>query len=146
MKIKSLNHSTYKLQYHLVWGTKYRRKFLKPYVKLELIKLLEQITKKYPTIEIENINTDDDHVHMQVVIAPSVAISDAVRKMKGVTSKELRNKFKFIRKMYIGKEGIWSVGYFVSSVGINEEQVKRYIERQDKKDKPQTTRLFDGLA
>jgi len=45
--------------------------------------------------------------------------------------------------MYLEKDGIWSVGYFVSSIGLNETQIKRYIEWQDKKERqPQTTRLF----
>lgn len=145
MKIKSLNHSKYKLQYHIVWGTKYRRKFLKPYVKVELLKIFEDLEKKYPTLEFETVNTADDHVHLQIIIAPNVSISDAVRRIKITSSKILRKKFKFINKMYLNKEGIWSVGYFVSSVGINEVFVKRYIELQDKEERPQTLNLFDDL-
>lgn len=76
-------------------------------------------------------------------IPPSVAISDAVQKLKGASGTDLRKQFKFIREMYLEKDGIWSVGYFVSSIGLNEKQIKRYIEWQDKKDiQPQTTRLF----
>ena len=76
-------------------------------------------------------------------IPPSIAIADAVQKLKGISSLTLRKQFKFIRDMYLEKDGIWSVGYFVSSIGLNETQIKRYIEWQDKKEKrPQTTRLF----
>ncbi len=69
-------------------------------------------------------------------------IRDNRKKLKGNSSFIIRKKFKFIREMYLEKDGVWSVGYFVSSVGLNEEQVKRYIEWQNKKEKPQTTRLF----
>lgn len=142
MKTKHLNHSTYKLQYHIVWGTKYRRPWLKDYVKAELLHSLYQTCKKYPTLFIHTVNTDQDHVHMQIEIPPNIAISDAVQLLKGASSMVIRKKFKFIRELYLEKDGIWSVGYFVSSVGLNEETVKKYIEWQHKKEKPQTSRLF----
>jgi putative transposase len=112
-------------------------------VKTALKKSLYATTKKYPTLYIQSMNTDEDHVHLQMEVPPNIAIADAVQKLKGISSMELRKQFKFIREMYLGKDGIWSVGYFVSSVGLNEGQIKRYIEWQDKKEqKPQTTRLF----
>ena len=143
MHTRSLNHSTYKLQYHIVWGTKYRRKWLKPYVKAALITNLYATCKKYPTLFIHAVNTDEDHVHIQMEIPPTIAIADAVQKLKGTSSIHLRKQFKFIREMYLEKDGIWSVGYFVSSIGLHEAQIKRYIEWQGKKEqKPQTTKLF----
>ena len=142
MRIQSLNHSTYQHQYHIVWGTKYRRKILKPYVLVELKRILYETVKKYPTLWIEALNTDEDHVHLQIEIPPNIAVSDAVRKLKAASSRHLRSKFKFIREIYIEKDGIWSVGYFSSTVGLNEEKVKRYIAWQSKKDVPQKARLF----
>ena len=128
MRIRKLNHSTYQHQYHIVWGTKYRRKILKPYVLIELKKILYTTVKKYPTLWILNLNTDEDHVHLQIEISPNIAISDVVGKLKASSSRFLRSKFKFIREIYLEKDGIWSVGYFSSTVGLNEAQVKRYID------------------
>ncbi len=142
MRTQHLNHSTYKLQYHIVWGTKYRRKWLKDYVKTELRKSLVETTKKYPTLHLIETNTDLDHVHIQIEIPPNITISDAVRALKQNASIRLRKKFKFIKEIYLEKDSIWSVGYFVSSIGLDEETVKRYIEWQGKKEKPQTTKLF----
>ena len=142
MRTRSLNHSTYKLQYHIVWGTKYRYKWLKDYVRTELRKSFSQTIKKFPELHIFETNTDQDHVHIQIEIPPSSTISDAVKVLKQNSSIHLKKKFPFIKKMYLAKDGIWSVGYFVSSIGLNEETVKRYIEWQGKKEKPQTTRLF----
>ena len=142
MQTKHLQHSTYKLQYHVVWGTRYRRKWLKEYVKAELLSSLYSTCKKYPTLRLLTVNTDQDHVHLQMEIPPNISIADAVQKLKGSYSLVIRKKFKFIRNIYLERDGIWSVGYFVSSVGLNEEQVKKYIEWQNKKEKPQTTRLF----
>lgn len=142
MRIRRLNHSTYEHQYHIVWGTKYRRKILKPYTLVELKKIIYATAKKYPTLWISNLNTDEDHVHLQIEIPPNIAVSDAVSVLKSASSRYLRSKFKYIRDIYIEKDGIWSVGYFSSTIGLNERQIKRYIDWQGRKDKSQTTRLF----
>ena len=138
MRIRSLNHSVYQLQYHLVWGTKYRRKFIIPIVRQEFIQIVYATIKKYPTLHLFTINTDRDHVHMQLEAPPSITIASVVQKLKATSSFHLRKRFKFIREMYLEKEGIWSVGYFVSSVGLNEAQLRRYIEWQGKHEVPQT--------
>ena len=143
MRIRHLNHSTYQHQYHVVWGTKYRRKILKPYVLIELKKILYATVKKYPTLWIETLNTDEDHIHIQLEVPPNITLSDAVGKLKAYSSRYLRSKFKFIREIYIEKDGIWSVGYFSSTIGLNEKQIKKYIEWQGKKDFSQNLRLFN---
>ena len=143
MRIRHLNHSTYQHQYHVVWGTKYRRKILKPYVLIELKKILYATVKKYPTLWIETLNTDEDHIHIQLEVPPNITLSDAVGKLKSYSSRYLRSKFKFIREIYIEKDGIWSVGYFSSTIGLNEKQIKKYIEWQGKKDVSQNLRLFN---
>jgi putative transposase len=142
MRIQSLNHSTYQHQYHVVWGTKHRRKWIKDYVKQELMVSFRDTVEKYPTLTIIAVNTDQDHVHLQIEIPPNIAVADAVQRLKSNSSRHIQKKFKFIRDMYLDWDGIWSVGYFSSTIGLNEEQVRKYIEWQDKKEKPQTTRLF----
>lgn len=142
MRIQNLNHSTYQHQYHVVWATKYRRKILKPYVVTELKRSLWSTVKRYPTLWILTMNTDEDHVHIQIEIAPNTTVSDAIGKLKSYSSRHLKQKFKFINDIYIEKDGIWSVGYFSSTIGLNETQIKRYIVAQGKKDKPQRSRLF----
>ena len=142
MRIQNLNHSTYQHQYHIIWATKYRYKILKPYVVTELKRALWNTVKKYPTLWIFTMNTDEDHVHIQIEVAPNTTVSDAVGKLKAYSSRHLRQQFKFIREMYLEKDGIWSVGYFSSTIGLNEEQIRRYIVAQGRKDKPQKSRLF----
>lgn len=142
MRVKHLNHSTYQLQYHIVWGTRGRRNILQDYVKKELKQSFFETAKKYPTLAILALNTDQDHVHLHIEIPPNICVADAVRVLKSNSSLHLRRKFKFIRNIYLEKDGIWSVGYFVSSVGLNEQQIRRYIEWQGKKDIPQTMSLF----
>jgi putative transposase len=131
----------YQTQYHIIWGTKYRRKYLKDYVKKELLESLYKTIKKYPTLYIESCNTDQDHIHLQIEIPPNLSVAAVVQQLKIQTSVDLKKKFKFIREMYLDGS-IWSVGYFVSTIGINEKMIKKYIEYQGKKDFPKNSRLF----
>lgn len=139
MRIRSLNHSRYQLQYHIVWGTRYRRKYIKEYVKNELRDCFYSIIKKYPTLYLFSYNTNDDHVHIQIEIPPNLSIAAVVQRIKAESSQHLRKKFKFIREMYIDGS-IWSVGYFASSVGLNEQMIERYIANQGKADRGTTLR------
>jgi|SRR3989344_781236 len=130
MRIRHLNHSVYQTQYHIVWGTKYRRHILKHYVRTELIKSIYKVLRIYPTWYLHQINTGSDHVHLRIELPPTVTIAEAVQKLKGQSAYTLCKKFKFIREIY-SRGGMWSVGYFVSTIGLNEDQIKRYIERQN---------------
>jgi REP-associated tyrosine transposase len=131
MRTCRLAHSVYRHQYHVVWGTKRRRPYLKPYVAEELEKSLKATIKKYPTLHLEEFNTGHDHVHLQIEIPPNIEVAKAVQVLKQQSSKHLRLKFPFIRRLYL-ESNIWSVGYFSSTVGLNEEVIRRYIEDQDK--------------
>lgn len=146
MRIQKLNHSTYSHSYHIVWGTKYRRKFLKPYVKESLLKYLNVLEEKYPTLHFETVNVDEDHVHLQIEIAPNISVSEAVQKIKTFTSRNLRKEYKFINRIYFEKEGIWSVGYFSSTIWLNEGVIRRYIEEQWKSDYPVLQKAFEFSA
>ena len=140
MRIRSLNHSRYQIEYHIVWGTRYRRKYIKEYTKQELRKYLYHATKKYPTLYIHSFNTNDDHVHLQIEIPPNLSVADVVQRLKSESSAILKKRFRFIRDMYLDGS-IWSVGYFVSTVGLNEEMIKKYIANQGRKDQGTTARF-----
>lgn len=133
MRIRQLQHCVYQTEYHLVWGTRYRRKYLKDYVRGQFVRSLYAAQKKYPDWYFVKINTGDDHVHILMEIPPKYAISEVVQKLKTVASIYLKRKFKFIDRMYEGG-GIWATGYFVSTVGLNEEMIRKYIERQNQYD------------
>jgi len=137
MRTRALNHSTYQILYHLVWGTKYRKKYLKPYVVNELKKSFYATIKEYPTLYIHQLATDEDHLHLQIEIPPNTSIAAAVQALKARSSLYLKQTFPFIRKMYIDG-GIWSVGYYVSTIGLNEKMISRYLDMQGKKDKGHT--------
>lgn len=143
MRVLRLNHSVYQIEYHIVWGTKYRRKILKPYVKRTLLDSFQKTEFLYPTLHVAKVNTADDHVHLILEVAPCVSVAAMVQKLKAHSSSNLRKSFKFIREMDDGS-GIWSVGYFCSTIGLNEQMIERYIANQDKRDRPKNARL--GLS
>ena len=76
------------------------------------------------------MGVDEDHLHMGMVIRPRYSISDVMGRMKSQSSSRMRKKFKWLRKVYWKENILWSPGYFVSSVGVDEETIKKYVERE----------------
>ena len=129
MEYNRQGHAVYHAEYHIVICTRYRRRILRWGAKEYLMKILKGISKYYPDIKIRKANTDLNHMHLLISIPPKYSVSKVVNLIKSNTGRRMREKFKFLDKLYVRQEGIWSVGYFVSTAGINEEIVKRYIER-----------------
>ena len=77
---------------------------------------------------------DKDHIHLHMIIPPKYTISKVVETIKSNTGRSLKNKFKFLKKAYWDNKGIWSKGYFVSAVGINEKIIQEYVRKQDEED------------
>ena len=118
-------------------ATKYRRKVFNDGIFAYIQERLKQIKDHYPELDIIKINHDLDHIHILAVIPPRMSVSEVVRIIKSNTSKDIKKKFNFLKDVYWGTDGIWSDGYFVSTVGINEEIIKKYIEQQGKEDSGQ---------
>ena len=137
MKYHKQAHVTYFCQYHLVLSTKYRRKWFDPGIFAWWELKLTEIRKYYPEIYFETVNHDQDHVHLLVSIPPKMSVSSVVRTIKSNTSRELKQKFPIFKKLYWGTDGVWSDGYFVSTVGINQKVIQSYIEQQGKEDSGQ---------
>ena len=134
MKIRFSAHGAYHHQFHVVWIPKYRRKVLKGDLKQYLEHGLFDIQKFHPDVEIEALSIQIDHVHLVIVIPPKYAVSAIVGKIKANTSREIRRRFPWLKRIYWRNE-FWSVGFFSSTVGIDEEVIKRYVEFQEKVDK-----------
>lgn len=134
MKYRKQSHCVYYCEYHVVFATKYRRKIFNDGVFAYMLEQLKEVKDHYPTLDILEINHDQDHIHMLVVIPPKMSVSQVVRVLKSNTSRDLKRKFPFLKNVYWGTDGIWSDGYFVSTVGINETIIRKYIENQGKED------------
>lgn len=137
MKVILSGHSTYSLKYHVVWVCKYRRRILKPGVEDALRKLLPHLVRSMPGVTVETIGFDGDHLHMVMIIPPKYAISDVMGTLKNQSSSYMRKKFKWLEKVYWKENKVWSPGYFVSSVGINEQVIQNYVMNQGQRDSGQ---------
>ena len=142
MKFRKQAHATYFCEYHIVVTTKYRRAWINKGIFAYLELKLAEVRKWYPEIVCETVNQDKDHIHLLVSIPPKMAVSSAIRIMKTNTSRELKQKFPFLKELYYGTDGVWSDGYFVSTVGVNETAIKKYIQDQGKEDSGQAVLEF----
>jgi len=95
------------------------------------------LLRSIPGVELEAIGFDRDHLHMVMVIPPKYAISDVMGQLKSQSASRLRKKFTWLSKVYWNETIVWSPGYFVSSVGVDEETIKRYVEYQGLQDEGQ---------
>ena len=135
MKLHKQAHTVYKTQYHIVWPTRFRRKILTPGIASYLRIKFEEVRKFYPDIFYIAIGTDKDHVHLHMIIPPKYSVSKIVNIIKTNTSRALQEKFShFLDKVYWDRGGIWSKGFFVSTVGINEAIIARYVQHQGEED------------
>ena len=142
MQLYKSAHTVYKTQYHIVWVTKYRRKILNRGVQEYLRSKFLEVRKYFEDWEYKEIGMEDDHVHIHMVIPPKYAVSEVVETIKKNTSRKLREKFAFLKEVYLGTESIWSPGFFVSTVGINEAVIKKYVVMQGKEDAGQAKLEF----
>ena len=138
MEFTKLSHCVYRCEYHVVIATKYRRAVINEGIFAYLEKKLAEITEHYPLVKFGIVNHDKDHLHLLVSIPPTMSVGSVIGVIKQNTSRELKQKFPFLKRVYWGTDSLWSEGYFVSTVGINEAAIQAYIEDQGKKDAGQT--------
>ena len=144
MKYYRQGHCVYYARYHLIFTTKYRRKIFNPGFAAYFKEAIKKVYDFYPFIVILEINTDKDHAHLLVSIPPKMAVSQAVNILKSNTSRAMKKKFPdFLKQVYWGTDGIWSDGYFVSTSGIEESVVRKYIKMQGQEDSGQAKLEMD---
>ena len=134
MQIRLSAHGAYYHQFHIAWIPKYRRRILKGRLKKFIEKRLFDVERYYPNIEIERLSIQEDHLPLVIVIPPKYSVSRVVGEMEANTSREVQKRFQWIRKIYWHGE-FWSPGFFSSTVGIDEEVIKRYVGFQERMDK-----------
>ena len=135
-------HATFYARYHLVFATKYRRRIFKPGILQYCLTIMRRITRIFPDVAIMEANGEEDHVHLFVSIPPKYSVSEVVGRLKGGSAHVMRRKFVFLNNVYYGADGIWSDGYFISTVGVNEKIIRRYIEQQGLEDGGQAKLVF----
>ncbi len=125
-KCYKLDHCTYSCSYHIVWTPRYRGKVLaSKFVKAELKRQLSQIAR-WKGLVIQAWHIGDEHIHLYLTIPPKYSASYIVQVLKGKTSSWLKKKTK---QFPIGP--LWGRGYFVSTVGIQQAAILKYIQNQE---------------
>ena len=109
---KRANHSVHACDYHIIWCTKYRKKWLSPKIQDRLKEIIEEKQEDY-NYEVIAIETMSDHIHLLVSIAPHFNITEIIGKIKGYSSHILRREFRWLRCI----RSLWTSSKFVSSAG-----------------------------
>ena len=133
-KYKKLSHVIYQCKYHLVFVTKYRYKVLEGIIKTQL----EEDIRKYSewkSVEIEEMNIQKDHVHLVVSIPPKVSVSEYMGVIKGKTAIKMFKSYPQLKKKPYWGNHFWAPGYFVNTIGMDEDVIKRYVKYQEKEER-----------
>ena len=141
-RFRKLSHSIWHCQYHIVWVPKYRFRILTGRVGQEVANCIRAFAVQMKS-EIVELNVQADHIHLLVMIPPKISISQYVGTMKGRTAIRVFNKFRDLKsKPYWGNH-FWATGYFVDTVGVDAEIIRKYVKYQEKREKNQEDLKFD---
>ena len=131
--IQSLSQTAWDCKYHLVWIPKYRKKMLYGELRKYLGDVLHELAS-HKESRIHEGHMKGDHLHMLISIPPKYAVSQVVGYIKGKSA-------IYIARNYVGKrrnltgQHFWARGYYVSTVGIDEEAIRKYIRHQEDEDR-----------
>lgn len=128
----SLAHSKYDCKYHLVFIPKYRRKALYTTIRVHLGKIFHELARQKECIILEG-HVMPDHIHMCIQIPPKYAVASIVGFLKGKSAITIVRQFGNKDKNFVG-EHFWARGYAISTVGFEEEVVRKYIREQEEAD------------
>lgn len=130
---QSLCHSVWDCKYHVVWIPKYRRKVLFGRMRKHLGEVIRELARQKESLVLEG-HLCPDHVHVYLAIPPKYAVAQVVGYIKGKSAIHIARTFGGRVRNFTG-ENFWARGYFVSTVGRDEEVIRNYIRRQEADDR-----------
>ncbi len=128
----SLAHTKWMCKYHIVFTPKYRRKIIYNQYKEDIRDIIKQLCS-YKGVEIIEGHLMPDHIHMLVSIPPKLSVSSFMGYLKGKSALMIFDKHANLKYKF-GNRHFWAEGYYVSTVGLNEATIKKYIQEQEKHD------------
>ena len=132
---KLLSHSLWLCTYHIIFCPKYRYPILCGKSEVLVRNLLYQLCGQKDQLVVEEINIQPDHVHLILSIPPKYSVSETMGYLKGKLAIKLFNHQRELTKQYWGKH-LWARGYCVSTIGLDEDKIKKYVKwQQDKEQK-----------
>ena len=133
-KYRKLSHSFYYCVYHIVWTPKYRYSILRDVIADWVHDKIRTLCT-WKQVEVLELKVQPDHIHLVCSIPPKMSISEFMGIIKGKTAIMIFKTYPHLRKKPYWGNHFWSRGYFVSTVGIDEEKVKRYVKYQEDEDR-----------
>ena len=130
--INSLDHTTWRCQYHVVFAPKYRRMVIYREIRADIGKILRQLCQQ-KGVEIIEAEACPDHIHMLLSIPPKYSVSQIMGFLKGKSSLMIFDRHANLKYKY-GNRHFWARGYFVDTVGRNKKQIQEYIKNQLQED------------
>ncbi len=130
---QSLSHTKWECKYHVVWIPKCRQKVLYGRLRQHLGELLKDLAKQQGCQILEG-HLRPDHIHILISIPPKVSVSKVIGFIKGKSAIAIARTYVGRRKNFAG-QSFWARGYYVSTVGADEESVRAYIQNQSEEDK-----------
>lgn len=127
-----LAHTKWMCKYHIVFTPKYRRKIIYNQLKSDIRDILKQLCS-YKGVEIIEGHLMPEHIHMLVSIPPKMSVSSFMGYLKGKSALMIFDRHANLKYKF-GNRHFWSEGYYVSTVGLNEATIKKYIQDQEKYD------------
>jgi len=133
-RFKRLSHSLYECKYHVVFCPKYRYRILKDAIGECARQLIDQLCRQKEQVEVLELNVQPDHVHLVVSIPPKYAVSEFMGYLKGKLALRLFERYESLGRRYWGRH-LWARGYCVSTVGLDEEKIRKYVQWQEHQEK-----------
>ena len=131
-KTDSLAHTKWMCKYHIVFTPKYRRKIIYNQIRKDIGEIMHELCK-YKGVEIIEGHMMPEHVHMLLSIPPKYSVSSVMGYLKGKSALMIFERHANLKYKY-GNRHFWCEGYYVSTVGLNEETIKKYIAEQEQRD------------
>ena len=129
---ESLSHTKWDCKYHIVWIPKYRKKAIFLGLRPELGRVIRSLAEQKES-EILEGHLRSDHVHILIRIPPKLPVSSVMGFIKGKSAIFIARNFAGRRRNFVG-ESFWARGFYVSTVGLDEEVIRDYIKHQEKED------------
>ena len=130
-KYKTLNHEKFKIRYHIIFSTKYRRKCLNE-IRIDLLNSMKRAESLQNKWKIEIMEIDKDHIHFLISATPTNCIYKIIHSLKQISTYDMwKLHHDWLSKFYWKKHHLWTRGYFCTTIGeVSEEKIKHYIENQ----------------
>ena len=129
---KSLSHVMWDCKYHLVFVSKYRHRRIYGEIRKKVGGIIRDLCRQ-KGIELHEGHAKSDHIHLLLSIPPKYSVSNTAGFIKGKSAIRIHREVLKTKRMT--GLSFWATGYCVSTVGLDEDTIKKYIQEQDKQDK-----------